>query len=68
VACGEVKPLEDFWTRKNALDGRSKTCASCLNVRRNAPDPEDVDRVERWKEAEVDWRAAVERARRELEG
>lgn len=65
VKCGDVQPLEAFWKRDDRLDGRSSECARCSGVRRNAPDPEDVERVERWGLADREFEQMIEEVRRE---
>ncbi len=32
-ACGEVKPLSEFHTRKDSPDGHRNTCKDCINAR-----------------------------------
>lgn len=66
VSCGEVKPLEAFWVRKKALDGRTRQCGDCINAVRNRPDPEDEERVSRWKMESSSFEDEVERMRRLL--
>jgi hypothetical protein len=41
-ACGEVKPLSEFHTRKDSPDGHRNTCKDCINARL---------RMARWKKA-----------------
>lgn len=64
-ACEKVKPLDVFWKRDDRLDGRSTSCAACVNLKRNAPDPEDVERVDRWAAVAAETERMIEEARRE---
>jgi len=41
-ACGEVKPLSEFHTRKDSPDGHRNTCKDCVNARLRAA---------RWRKA-----------------
>jgi hypothetical protein len=66
VTCGEVQPLDSFWKRTDRLDGHSSSCSACIGIRRNAPDPEDEERVSRWRAQEREFERLIEEARREL--
>jgi len=61
--CSKVKSLEDFQARKSSLDGRTSVCRECIRIRRNAPDPEDVEKVQSWKARKAAFDAAVEQRR-----
>jgi hypothetical protein len=51
--CGIEKPLEDFYTDRNARDGRRPECKTCNLFRRRAKYAEDpqsyIDRVLKWQ-------------------
>lgn len=48
--CGEVKPLDEFYDKKNGKDGKATYCKPCHNVRSDA-----------WKKANPEKRLLVQR-------